>query len=423
MKLSKKKLIGCYTPIALAGITLFAGMVSFEYEAEKNVQAPFVASAYTYEEGVNAGVTSLLNGEEIAKATLELGVRDMVSATAPEESEITDEAAEAEAEAQADVADGAAQAAEEIVTDEWANRVMPKVQEYMNIRSEANAESTAVGKLYKGGMAELVEAGDEWSKITSGSVTGYVKNEYLAFGAEAKALAEQDCRTVAVIQTESLRIRKEAGESAGVITLASQGEKYTVLEDGTEWVKIEYKEGKSGYVAKAYVSVELELGKAVSAEEEAEALRKAEAEKAKKEAEKQAAVAKAKAVETVQGEAVEASVDETILLAAVVQMEAGGQSYEGKLAVASVVMNRVNSSSYPNTITGVIYQKGQFPGAHNGILDRILAKGPRQDCIQVAADALAGKNNASGYLGFCSLNSSKYLKYDNYSIIGSHYFY
>lgn len=421
MKLSKKKLISCCTPIALAGITLFSGMVSFEYETEKTAQNVFVAGNYRYEEGLNAGVTALLDGESNLKATLELGVRDMVSATAPEETETAVEMAEV-VEAAA-VSGAAAEAVAAPEADEWANRVMPRVQEYVNIRSEADAESAAVGKLYKGGMAELLEQGTEWSKITSGSVTGYVKNEYLAFGAEAKALAEQDCRTVAVIQTESLRIRKEAGESAGVITLAGQGEKYTVLEDGTEWVKIEYKEGKSGYVAKAYVSVELELGKAVSAEEEAEALRKAEAEKAKKEAEKQAAVAKAKAVETVQGAAMEASVDETILLAAVVQMEAGGQGYEGKLAVASVVMNRVNSSRYPNTITGVIYQKGQFPGAHNGILDRILSKGPRQDCIQAAADALAGKNNAAGYMGFCSLNSSKYLKYDNYSIIGSHYFY
>lgn len=413
MKLSKKKLIGCCTPIALAGVTLFTGMVSFEYEAEKATKNAFVASNYRYEEGVNAGITSLLDGEEDLKATLELEVRDIVAAQAPEEvvepTEIVAETVVEEVTAP--------------VVDEWANRVMPKVQEYMNIRSEANADSAAVGKLYKGAMAELVEQGTEWSKITSGNVTGYVKNEYLAFGADAKALAQQDCKTVATIEAESLRIRKEASETAGVITLASKGDKFTVLEDGAEWIKIEYKEGKSGYVAKAYTTVGLDLGKAISAEEEAEALRKAEEEKARLEAEKQAALAKAVAVETVQGAAMEASVDETILLAAVVQMEAGGQGYEGKLAVASVVMNRVNSSSYPNTITGVIYQKGQFPGAHNGTLDRILAKGPRQDCIQVAADALAGKNNAPGYHGFCSVRSTKYLKYDTYSLIGSHYFY
>lgn len=411
MKLSKKKLIGCCTPIALAGITLFTGTVSFEYEAKEAAQKAFVASSYSYEEGVNAGISSLLDGEETMKATLELGVRDMVAAEAPEE--------EVE-ESQTEVQEAAVAA---LVVDEWANRVMPKVQEYMNIRSEANAESAAVGKLYKGAMAEVVETSGEWTKITSGSVTGYVKNEYLAFGADAKALAQQDCKTVATIEAESLRIRKEASEQAGVITLASKGDKFTVLEDGAEWVKIEYKDGKSGYVAKAYATVALDLGKAISAEEEAEAIRKAEEEKARKEAEEAAARAKSVSVETVQGEATEASVDETILLAAVVQMEAGGQSYEGKLAVASVVMNRVKSSSYPNTITGVIYQKGQFPGAHNGILDRILAKGPRQDCIQVAADALAGKNNAPGYHGFCSLNSSTYKKYSTYTIIGSHYFY
>lgn len=405
MKLSKKKLIGCCTPIALTGVILFTGLVSFEYEGKQTAQDVFVAATYEYEEGVNAGITSFLDGEEEIEATLELGVRDMVAAQAPEE--------ELKAVSQQEIQP----------VDQWASRVMPKVQEYLNIRSEANADSTLVGKLHKGAMAEVVENQGEWVKISSGNVTGFVKSEYLAFGAEAESLAKQDCKLLATIETDSLRIRKEASEQAGVITLAGKGESFVVLEDGAEWVKIEYKEGKSGYVAKAYTTVALDLGRAISAEEEAEAIRKAEEEKARLEAEKEAALAKAVAVETVQGTAMEASVDETILLAAVVQMEAGGQSYEGKLAVASVVMNRVNSSRYPNTITEVIYQKGQFPGAHNGILDRILSKGPREDCIQVAADALAGKNNAAGYLGFCSVRSSKYLKYDTYSLIGSHYFY
>ncbi len=408
MKLSKKKLIGLYGPVAiLAGVTILAGSFSFDY-GKQNKTEKFVAGTYSYEEGVNAGVTTALVGDDTVKATLELGTRDMVAAEAPEEEPVQE---------QAPVQQPAA------VADEWANRAMPKVQEYMNIRSEANAESASVGKLYKGAMAEVVEkVNAEWTKIKSGNVVGFAKNEFLAFGAEAKAIAEADCKVMATIQTDSLRIRKEAGDQAGVITLAEKGDRYVVLEDGAEWVKIQYKD-KTGYVAKAYVTVALDLGKAISAEEEAEAIRKAEEEKARLEAEKKAAIAKSKVVETIQGAGIEASTDETILLAAVVQMEAGGQNYEGKLAVASVVMNRVNSSNYPNTITGVIYQKGQFPGAHNGILDRILAKGPRQDCIDIAVEALAGKNNAPGYHGFCSLKSNKYLKYPTYSIIGSHYFY
>lgn len=414
MKLSYKKLMGVYTPlVAIAGVTLLSGAVSFEYAGKTETKLPLAVEADS-EENADAGLSAFLRESQEYKAVLELGTTQLVAAATPDEVE---ELATLE-----ETAPEAVQA-EAPVQDEWASRVLPKVEEYANIRSEANPDSTLLGKLPKGAMAQVVEQAGEWTKITSGSVTGYVKNEYLAFGEEAKQLAAATCPLMATVNTDSLRIRKEASESAGVATLAGAGESYRVLEQGTDWIKIAYKEGKEGYVAAAYVRVELKVGKAISIEEEQEAARKAE--EAKRKAEEEAAAAKAKSVtvETVQGEAMSASVDETTLLAAVVQMEAGGQGYDGMLAVASVVMNRVNSGKYPNTITGVIYQKGQFPGAHNGKLNKILSKGPRQDCIQVAQDALSGINNAAGYLGFCSTSSSTYKKYSTYSLIGSHYFY
>lgn len=405
MKLSYKKLIGVYTPlIAVAGVTLLSGAVSFEYSEMKEKDA--VVSEGIYAQESEAGFSSFLTERDEYIATLEVGTREVVAAETPDEVEST----EIEAEAV-------------VVPDEWANRAMPKVNEFANIRSEANQESALLGKLPKGALAEVVERGEEWTKISSGSVTGFIKNEFLVFGEEAKQFAESTCPVMATVKTQSLRIRKEGSESAGVITLASEGQSFKVLEQGSEWVKIQYKENKEGFLAAAYVDVALQTGKAISVEEEAEAARKAEEAKRKAAEEAEAAKAKSVKVETVQGDAMNASVDETTLLAAVVQMEAGGQGYEGMLAVASVVMNRVNSGRYPGTITDVVYQKGQFPGAHNGILNKILSKGPRQDCIQVAQDAISGINNAAGYLGFCSTKSNTYKKYSTYSLIGSHYFY
>lgn len=422
MKSSYKKLMGVYAPIvAVAGATLLGGTVSFGYTGKTETMPPMAVDLDAVE-SADAGLAAFLNESKEYTAILELGHRELMAAAVPdwgkEESHISEGAAQVTEAAQL----VPAATAETMVQDEWAARVLPKVEEFANIRSEANPEGELLGKLPKGAMAQIVEQGPEWTKVSSGNVTGYVKNEYLAFGEEAKQLASAVCPLMATVQADSLRIRKEASEEAGVLTLAEAGDSYRVLEQSADWIKIAYKE-KEGYIAAAYANVELKVGRAVSIEEEQEAARKAEEAKRRAEEEEAAANAKSVKVETVQGEAMYASVDETTLLAAVVQMEAGGQGYEGMLAVASVVMNRVNSGRYPNSITDVIYQKGQFPGAHNGKLRVILAKGPRQDCIQVAQEAIAGKNNAAGYLGFCSVRSSTYKKYSTYTQIGSHYFY
>lgn len=93
------------------------------------------------------------------------------------------------------------------------------------------------------------------------------------------------------------------------------------------------------------------------------------------------------------------------LFAALIECEAGSTNYEGMLAVASVVMNRVKHSRYPNTLREVIYQSGQFPPAHNGLVNQKLARGVKDSCVQVAKDALAGKNNVGDCLSFRSSSS------------------
>ena len=82
--------------------------------------------------------------------------------------------------------------------------------------------------------------------------------------------------------------------------------------------------------------------------------------------------------------------EDLVLFAAILQCEAGSTDYDALLAVATVIMNRVESSRYPNTLRGVIYQKGQFSPTWNGSLNRVLARGPAQLCYTVAQDALNG---------------------------------
>jgi spore germination cell wall hydrolase CwlJ-like protein len=79
------------------------------------------------------------------------------------------------------------------------------------------------------------------------------------------------------------------------------------------------------------------------------------------------------------------------LLGAIIQCEAEGESYEGKLAVGSVVMNRVKSSYFPNTISGVIYQSGQFSPVASGRLAYRLQNGVNDTCLKAAKEVLDGK--------------------------------
>ncbi len=78
------------------------------------------------------------------------------------------------------------------------------------------------------------------------------------------------------------------------------------------------------------------------------------------------------------------------LLAAIIECEAGGESYTGKVAVGNVVMNRVKSSVFPNTVIEVIYQNKQFSPVGSGRFAMVLARGANAECYQAAQDAMAG---------------------------------
>lgn len=89
------------------------------------------------------------------------------------------------------------------------------------------------------------------------------------------------------------------------------------------------------------------------------------------------------------------------LLASLIFCEAGNQPYEGQIAVGAVVLNRVKSSVYPNSVSEVIYQSGQFSPAMSGWLDRVRANaGYSESALQAAEDALDGSNPVGDCLYF-----------------------
>jgi spore germination cell wall hydrolase CwlJ-like protein len=100
--------------------------------------------------------------------------------------------------------------------------------------------------------------------------------------------------------------------------------------------------------------------------------------------------------------------EETLLLAALIQAEADNQGTAGRLAVGSVVMNRVASPKFPNSVSGVIYASGQFAPVTSGRVAIILAQGPNSGCQKAAADAIAGNINTDA-LFFCTYSYAQNL--------------
>lgn len=114
--------------------------------------------------------------------------------------------------------------------------------------------------------------------------------------------------------------------------------------------------------------------------------------------------------------------EELIWLAATIQAEAGGESYTGKLAVGSVIMNRVKSSAFPNSIVGVITQNMQFASYRSGKVDLIRSNGPNSTCVQAAQEVLSGAR-VGDYLFFMTKYYADYYGISEYTMIGNHAFF
>ena len=202
-------------------------------------------------------------------------------------------------------------------TQEWSGKALANTDNSADIY--AAVDGAVIAKMYNNTVVTIVEEGDTWSKISSGAIVGYVKNETLLFGSAAVERAK------------------------------------TVCAQGTR---------------------------------------------------------DAKTLEQIKEEQKASQVK---LLAALIYCEAGNQPYAGKVAVGAVVMNRIESRRFPNTLEGVIYQGGQFTPARTGKLARVLSSNRIPSaCYDAAYDALNGDDPVNGALFFNSRRGSFKL--------GDHYF-
>lgn len=407
--------------------------------------------------------------------------------------------------------------------DELAMTNDDAVSTGVNIRAAADENSEIIGYLYQGGAAWVINQGDEWTEISSGDVTGFVKNEYLLYGRDVIGLADHYGLEGVKATWDGVNLYASENSTSEAMATVNSGTYYPLVAEDGQWLTVQNCADDTACVSSEDVSRVLILDTAVSTDDvyggtsaiptgassseemaadttytetepsydsiepsyseteapgsdyseptetepdyeytETEApsydysddasydagsadntdggyydadsdtyydangnvsdsnydssYTETEAPQTDAYVETEAPQTEAPQTEAPQTEAASASSDDVSLLAAIIYCEAGNQSYEGMVAVGAVVMNRVYSPAFPNSISEVIYQGGQFTPASSGALASALANGVPSTCYDAAVAAMNGENPVGSALYF-NTGSGKGTK------IGDHQFY
>lgn len=237
--------------------------------------------------------------------------------------------------------------AEDAQDSSWSDKVAANVLTYANIREGADVSSQCIGRLPSGAVATVVGNDEGWLQVTSGEVNGYIREDLVVSGDEARNLYEA-MYGAGDISAEAVTVDAEAeAEAAEAAVQASQ-------------VSAEAVQPEQGQAAE-----ETEADGSQAAAQE-----------------------------------VSVSTSDLDLMAAIIECEAGGESYEGKVGVGAVIMNRIRSGEFPNTLSEVIYQSGQFEPTWTGKLSNVLSRGASEACYAAAQDVFAGANTIGDRLFF-----------------------
>lgn len=197
---------------------------------------------------LTAGVTSALTyyGADVSVAQNDSNVVTASAQGAPQ----TDDASQ-----ESEQANEAAQTPTAAQTCGYTNLGMSVISSgNLNIRQEASTDSEVVGILTNHNACELLEDAGDWYKVTSGKVTGYVSKQYLVTGDEAESIAEQEIKTVATVNTETLNVRAEKSTEAAVLSQVGNSEAFTVNSVADGWVEISV-DDSVGYISQDYVTL------------------------------------------------------------------------------------------------------------------------------------------------------------------------
>lgn len=212
--------------------------------------------------------------EGIDVAALEAEAAAAAESRAAQESTTVDETKLTAAELRAEQAHQESKA-EESPVSEAAPETLGVVNATvaLNVRQTPGEDGELVGRLYRGAGVKIQETGEEWSKILSGEVNGWVLSSYLVTGDPAEALVSEMNPQVATVVTDELCVRSGPDEEADLLAVICKGMHFSVLEIQDSWVKIQLTTQVVGYIHADYVSVAsgLSVGMTISEESELQA--------------------------------------------------------------------------------------------------------------------------------------------------------
>ncbi len=288
----------------------------------------------------------------------------------------------------------------------------------VNIRQDATTESAVIAAAYTGVDYKVdkikTEAKTGWVCVwIDNSEEGYINEDYIEvtegypvaalYGASSEGINKAD--DIDNSEVDNKDTKKDDTDNKNTKTEdTSKVEETEELktEETTETVKKE--ETTEELKEEALVSTE-----EITTEETTEELTTEEEETESKET--QVAV-------TARGNF--ALTEEDInLMAAVMTLECGNESYEGQLAVANVILNRLQTGRWGSTISGVVYAPSQFTVVNLASFNTYISP----SCLQAAREACAGTNNIGGYMYFRPVSNIDTSTLDNYTIIGNHCFF
>lgn len=272
--------------------------------------------------------------------------------------------------------------------------------EGLNLRAEASEDANILVVMNTGDSGEVIEVNGDWTKVSSNGSEGYVKSEYIITDDAATEVAEQAA-------TDGKSYRDIIGVEEVIVASA----------ETTEATTQETTQATTEATTQAVAQVTTEAPTTEAPTTEAPTT-EAPTTEAPTEAPTTEAATEAQVAEVPPS-------DDLYILAAVVYCEAGNQSYDGQLAVASVVMNRLYSGSYGSSILSVVSSPGQFSVYGTGAYYSALSTGGSETSLSAAAAAMSGSNNIGSYMYFRPTWNTPQSVYDsgNYVQIGDHIFY
>ncbi len=300
----------------------------------------------------------------------------------------------------------------------------------LNIRSEASTageNTTVIGKMFKNSYAFLIEDMGEWLKVQTGTIGEcYISSEFSIKGYEAAVIADRDKAAYCTVTADLLNVRSGPGTIFAKIMALKKGKTYpvTLTQSTQDWLCVTLENGNKGYISSEFASVGFNYTPGLTNKEVI-------AYNHENQVKEVLARAQIFDLPKTKREARTMTDDEIYTFATIIQTEAGNQSYEGKLAVANVILNRIDSGRWGSTLSEVLFAPGQFTGADKTLMEREQKVGITDDCFKAVKEALSGVNNIGDFLFFQTIGSANRNKNGCYDIlsynkcyrIGDHYFY